>query len=277
MGALSITGVPRVKAPFEPLVPGAFKVPNTNFYRAPEHGDDREAFGRWAADEIERAIEIEGAGHGRRGLPRAGAELRRLLPAAARLLPAGAGDLRPARRAARLRRGDLRVRPARPLVRRRAVRLPARHHHLRQGHDVRLLADRRAARVRPDRRAVPARDDLVPARHHVRRPPGVRRGRAGQPRHLRAGGPARPRPRATRARSAPPWRSCSTCRSSATSAATATSTASSWSRTRRPGRRSTTRSPSGCCAASCPGRCSTPGSTAGPTTAATRSSSSRRR
>ena len=33
---------------------------NTNFYRAPEHGDDLEAFGRWAADQIERAIEMEG-------------------------------------------------------------------------------------------------------------------------------------------------------------------------------------------------------------------------
>jgi adenosylmethionine-8-amino-7-oxononanoate aminotransferase len=50
-----------VRAPFEPLVPGAIKVANTNFYRAPEHGDDLEAFGRWAADEIERAIEYEGA------------------------------------------------------------------------------------------------------------------------------------------------------------------------------------------------------------------------
>jgi len=60
-GALSITGIPEVRAPFEPLVPGAIKVANTNYYRAPEHGDDREAFGRWAADEIERAIEYEGA------------------------------------------------------------------------------------------------------------------------------------------------------------------------------------------------------------------------
>ncbi|MGH9047985.1 MAG: aminotransferase class III-fold pyridoxal phosphate-dependent enzyme, partial [Acidimicrobiales bacterium] len=34
--------------------------PNTNFYRAPEHGDDIEAFGAWAADEIGRAIEREG-------------------------------------------------------------------------------------------------------------------------------------------------------------------------------------------------------------------------
>ena len=59
-GALSITGIPSAKAPFEPLVPGALKVPNTNFYRAPEHGDDIEAFSRWAADQIELAIEMEG-------------------------------------------------------------------------------------------------------------------------------------------------------------------------------------------------------------------------
>jgi adenosylmethionine-8-amino-7-oxononanoate aminotransferase len=60
MGALSITGIPGAREPFEPLVPGAFKVPNTNFYRAPEHGDDLEAFGRWAADSIAQMIEFEG-------------------------------------------------------------------------------------------------------------------------------------------------------------------------------------------------------------------------
>src|SRR5687767_10147120 len=59
-GALSITGIPGMKAPFEPLVPSTFRVPNTNFYRAPEHGDDLEAFGRWAADRIDEAIEFEG-------------------------------------------------------------------------------------------------------------------------------------------------------------------------------------------------------------------------
>jgi adenosylmethionine-8-amino-7-oxononanoate aminotransferase len=59
-GALSITGIPDAKKWFEPLVPGAHKVPNTNFYRAPEHGDDPEAFGRWAADAIDQAIEMEG-------------------------------------------------------------------------------------------------------------------------------------------------------------------------------------------------------------------------
>ncbi|HZG97179.1 MAG TPA: aspartate aminotransferase family protein [Nocardioidaceae bacterium] len=60
-GALSITGLPAMKAPFEPLVPSTFRVPNTNLYRAPVHGEDPEAFGRWAADRIEEAIEFEGA------------------------------------------------------------------------------------------------------------------------------------------------------------------------------------------------------------------------
>lgn len=59
-GALSITGIPDAKKYFEPLVPGTHKVPNTNFYRAQYHTDDIEAFGRWAADRIEEAIEFEG-------------------------------------------------------------------------------------------------------------------------------------------------------------------------------------------------------------------------
>jgi adenosylmethionine-8-amino-7-oxononanoate aminotransferase len=65
-GALSITGIPDAKKYFEPLVPGAHKVPNTNFYRAEEIsgvaelGQDLERFGRWAADQVEAAILAEG-------------------------------------------------------------------------------------------------------------------------------------------------------------------------------------------------------------------------
>lgn len=60
-GALSVTGLPGLKEPFEPLVPGAHKVPNTNIYRASEDlRDDPKAFGRWAADQIEALIEMEG-------------------------------------------------------------------------------------------------------------------------------------------------------------------------------------------------------------------------
>src|ERR1700729_982918 len=61
MGALAITGLADIKYPFEPLPPGGVRVPNTNFYRAPDFvADDIGAFGRWAADEIERAILREG-------------------------------------------------------------------------------------------------------------------------------------------------------------------------------------------------------------------------
>src|SRR5579859_2985039 len=61
MGALAVTGLPDIKVPFEPLPPGGVRVPNTNFYRAPGFvADDVVAFGRWAADEIERAILREG-------------------------------------------------------------------------------------------------------------------------------------------------------------------------------------------------------------------------
>jgi adenosylmethionine-8-amino-7-oxononanoate aminotransferase len=60
-GALAITGLPAYKAPFEPLTPGGFRVPNTNFYRAPELlRADAKAFGQWAADRIAEAIEFEG-------------------------------------------------------------------------------------------------------------------------------------------------------------------------------------------------------------------------
>jgi len=70
-GALSITGIPGMKEPFEPLVPGTFRVPNTNFYRSAEMGfvpsanatteEERLAeFGLWAANRIDEMIEFEG-------------------------------------------------------------------------------------------------------------------------------------------------------------------------------------------------------------------------
>ncbi|HWE54273.1 MAG TPA: aspartate aminotransferase family protein [Acidimicrobiales bacterium] len=60
MGALSITGVPAIKQAYEPLVAGSVRVANTNFYRAPEYADDLEAFGLWAARDIEQRILMEG-------------------------------------------------------------------------------------------------------------------------------------------------------------------------------------------------------------------------
>jgi len=60
LGALTITSLEAYRKPFEPLVPGAVKVPTTNFYRAPQHGDDAHAFGLWSARQIEEAILREG-------------------------------------------------------------------------------------------------------------------------------------------------------------------------------------------------------------------------
>lgn len=62
-GALAITGIPAMKAMFEPLTPGGFRVPNTNYYRAEEMGfpgGTEEEFGLWAANRIEEMIEFEG-------------------------------------------------------------------------------------------------------------------------------------------------------------------------------------------------------------------------
>ncbi len=55
LGALSATGIPALRTPFEPLVPGGFQVPNTNSYHWP---DDRDSL--WAADQIEEKILYEG-------------------------------------------------------------------------------------------------------------------------------------------------------------------------------------------------------------------------
>jgi adenosylmethionine-8-amino-7-oxononanoate aminotransferase len=61
LGALAITGLPGLKEPFEPLPAGGVRVPNTNFYRAPDFvAHDVTVFGQWAANEIERAILREG-------------------------------------------------------------------------------------------------------------------------------------------------------------------------------------------------------------------------
>ncbi len=62
-GALAITGLPGMKSMFEPVVPGGFRVPNTNYYRAGEMGfagGTPEEFGVWAADRIEEMINFEG-------------------------------------------------------------------------------------------------------------------------------------------------------------------------------------------------------------------------
>ena len=58
-GALSITGIPAMKKMFEPLVPSTFRVPNTNWYRAPSNFKNEEEFALWAANRVEEMILFE--------------------------------------------------------------------------------------------------------------------------------------------------------------------------------------------------------------------------
>lgn len=58
-GALSLTGLPGIKTPFEPLVPGAIKVQNTNHYRCVDCAM-LDQCSLACADDIEQRIEFEG-------------------------------------------------------------------------------------------------------------------------------------------------------------------------------------------------------------------------
>ncbi len=63
MGALSITGLPAIRTQFEPLVPGARHVANTNRFRsafAPEVTADDTRFALACADAVEKALVAEG-------------------------------------------------------------------------------------------------------------------------------------------------------------------------------------------------------------------------
>ena len=213
MGALTVTGLPPLREPFEPLTPGGRHVANTNSYRWSE---DRDPL--WAADAIEEAILFEGPD----------------TVAAVILEPVqnGGGCFVPQ---------DGYFQRVREICDRHDVLLisdevicgfgrlghwfgcerygwQAGHHDLRQGHDLGLRADGRGDHFRPRRRAVPARArDLQPRLHLRRASDGVRRG-DGQPRHpgarahqraralprgrvpRDARGPARPADRRRRAR-----------------------------------------------------------------------------
>ncbi len=59
MGALSINGIPALRAPFEPLVPDVIHVRNTNRYHRPQD-ETEEAFTAFLLDDLETAIQQAG-------------------------------------------------------------------------------------------------------------------------------------------------------------------------------------------------------------------------
>lgn len=59
MGALAVTGIPPLRTPFEPLMPGGNHISNTNRFRHPL-GDDEKAYMLAITDELEEKIIFEG-------------------------------------------------------------------------------------------------------------------------------------------------------------------------------------------------------------------------
>jgi adenosylmethionine-8-amino-7-oxononanoate aminotransferase len=60
MGALSINGIPEIRAPFEPLVPEVLHVRNTNRYHRPPEETEAQ-FSAFLLDELEQTINATGA------------------------------------------------------------------------------------------------------------------------------------------------------------------------------------------------------------------------
>ena len=191
-GALSITGLPGLKQQFEPLVPSTFRVPNTNFYRAPERSsgaDDLEAFGRWAADQIAVAIENEGP-------DTVAAVFLEPVQNAGGCFPPPPGYFQRVREIC----DEYDV----LLVCDEVICAFGRLGHMfgaeRYGYQPDMITCAKGitsgyaplgAMIATDRLMEPFLHGrrVVRARLHLRRPPGLHRGGAGQPRHLRARGP----------------------------------------------------------------------------------------
>ena len=179
--------MPGFKHPFEPLVPGTFRVPNTNFYRAPEpYAEDEKQFGLWAANRVEEAILDEGpdsvaavfvepvqnAGGCFPPPPGYFERLREICDAYDVLLVSDEVICAYGRLGTMFGAEKYDYVPD--------IITSAKGPHLG------LLPARRGDHLRPDLRAVQPRGDDVPAWLHLRRAPGLLRGRRGQPRHLRA-------------------------------------------------------------------------------------------
>ena len=182
-----------IRTPFEPLVDGVRHVANTNRYRCKYCAEAGGARSR--APTGGRDDRAGGPRDRRDGDHGAGPELGRHVHPAPGIPPPRARDLRRLRRPPGRRRGHLRLRPARRVVRLPALRLRARPDHVRQGSHQRLCVARRAADLRPRGRAVRRARRVLPARHHVRRPPDGDGDRERQSRRHGAPRPARERAR----------------------------------------------------------------------------------
>ena len=137
LAAMSATGISAFWPMFEPRVPGFVHIPSPYPYRydAPEGVSQGVA----AANELEEAILREGPDTVAMFIAEPVQGAGGVIVPQDELLPAHPRDLRPVRRAPRLRRSNHRVRPHRPDVRPRALGGEAGHDPVREGDHLGLL------------------------------------------------------------------------------------------------------------------------------------------
>ena len=197
LGALAVGGNEWRRRQFAPLLIDVTHVSPCYAYRDRRDGETPEAYGERLAAELDAAIRALGPERVIAFVAETvvGATAGVLTPVPG-YFKRGARDLRPPRRAADPRRGDVRHGPHRHAARLRAGGRRARPHGDRQGPGRRLPADRRRAGAAADRRRDVGRQRLLPARPHLPRPPGRLRRGARRAAGDRARRPARARPRA---------------------------------------------------------------------------------
>ena len=247
MGALTATGIPDARRPFEPLFPGSAHVANTNPYR-PEVDDPAEA--------IRERIEFEGP-------ETVSCVILEPVQNSGGCFGPPPGYFQKVREIC----DEYGILFISDEVICSWGRLGEYFGAERFGYEPDIITTAKGltssyapmgAVIASDKVFAPfaERHDVVPARDHVRRAPGRVGRRARQPRRVRVREPARQRARQRGRVRRDARRRCATSRSSATCAAWATSGRSSSSATGRPSRRSPRTSASGCCAASSPPRSS---------------------
>ena len=182
LGALSLTGIPAARAPFEPLLGDVRHAENTD-RRHYRHAVTDEEWTDAAIAAIERTIIAEGPHTVAAVVVEPVQNAGGCLAPAARLRQPAARAVRPLRPAALVRRGDHGLRPPGGVVRLRPARVRRRHDHVREGRDLGPGPARRPALHRRGRRAADRPEVRVRARLHVRRPSALVRGGARQPRH----------------------------------------------------------------------------------------------
>ena len=137
-GGMAVGGLANNRKAFGVMLPGVDHLPHTYNREQQAFSKGEPEWGAHLADELERIVALHGDTTIAAVIVEPMAGSTAVLPPPKGYLRAAARDLRQVRHPADLRRGHHRLRPARPCLRRRALRRRAGHDHLREGRHLRL-------------------------------------------------------------------------------------------------------------------------------------------